>query len=275
MLVRVLQFVIGLALAGGGGWLGWTHRDSFGSLIPPGADGLPLYLLAAIFGVTTGLVFLVSAVHPRPNQRRARADKAAREDAALEKAEAYYSERARAADRDWRAADITPLPEPAPAPVIEPSPKPAPQPEPVIAAPPLQPVAAAPAPKPEAPAVFPAEATLSPIPRAQQSPPAPPKPVPAVAPVSPAAGQSHPKIRAALASGNLAEAGKLLDAARDTAKGMDLAELTALAGDHAQASGEASHARWLWKVALKRFAELDALGTPTAVAVASSLKPAG
>jgi hypothetical protein len=274
MLVRVLQFVIGLALAGGGGWLGWTHRASFGGLMPPGQAGLPLYLLAAIFGVTAGIVFLVSAVHPRPNQRRARAEKTAREDAALEKAEAYYSERNRAADRDWRSADITPLPEPAPAPIVEPLPKPVPppQPEPVAAAPVLQP---APPPKPEAPPVFPAGATLAPIPRAPQPPPVAPKAAPPSAPVSTVAGLSHPAIRAALASGNLAEAGKLLDAARDTAKGMDLAELTALAGDHAQASGETSHARWLWKVALKRFAELDALGTPTAVAVASSLKPAG
>ena len=89
MLVRVLQFLLGAALAGGGGYLAWTHRADASNLFPPGAAGLPLFLLAGAFGVTSGIVFLVSAVHPRSNQKRALAARASREEAALGEADAY------------------------------------------------------------------------------------------------------------------------------------------------------------------------------------------
>lgn len=67
----------------------------------------------------------------------------------------------------------------------------------------------------------------------------------------------------------------MLNAARDTATGLDLAHLTTLAAHHASASGKHSHARWLWRLALKRFGELDAINTPAALAVAESLRTAG
>jgi hypothetical protein len=66
----------------------------------------------------------------------------------------------------------------------------------------------------------------------------------------------------------------MLAAARDTATGMDLALLTALAADHAAVSGRQSHAKWLWRLALKRFGELGALSSDAAKAVAESLRQA-
>lgn len=245
MLLRIVQFVIGAVLGAGGGYLAWTNLDAAGSQILPGPSGLPILLLLGVFGVVAGLVFLVSALHPRPNRRRARAAKEAREDVALQQAEAYYSERTRAADRDWRSGDIAPLPEP-----VAPAPKPAQ----TVAAP------------------FPADATLTPIPRAAEPPPATARPVPTPVAVAPPASGQHAAIRAALAAGQLDEAERLLNAARETAAGLDLAHLTALAGDHARAKGQNTHARWLWRLALKRFGENEAAESPAARAVAESLR---
>ena len=308
MLVRVLQFILGAALAGGGGYLAWTYRDGAASLFPPGAAGLPLLLLAGLFCVTSGIVFLVSAVHPRPNQRRMLAQRAAREDAALGEADAYYSQRARAADRDWRSGDIAPLAPPEPpkpsqpaataataatsaiaplaVPPLEPaepavplkprslsmppaSPKPVAK--PVASSEPVANGASAPPPSP-----FPAQVTLAPLPRAAEPPPAAAAqaPLPASAP-APAADDPHALIRAAINAGKLDEADRMLAAARDSATGMDLALLTALAGDHASVSGKQSHAKWLWRLALKRFGELGDIDSATAKAVAESLRQAG
>jgi hypothetical protein len=254
MLFRVVHFLIGAVLAGGGGYLAWTAPAGAVNLFPPGPSGLPLALLGGLFGVTTGLVFLVSALHPRPNQKRRAAEKVAREDAALTQAEAYYSERSRAADRDWRSADIAPLPTPSPA-----TPVPPPQPPAAAVAPPPPPPPAPP------PNPFPSAVNLNPIPRTQDVAPAP------IAP-TPASEGPYATIRSAIAAGKLAEADKMLNAARDTATGLALAQLTALAGDHAAASGQPGHAKWLWKLALKRFGELDATASPEAVRVAASLR---
>ncbi len=290
MVWRSLQFILGAALAGGGGYLAWLQRDAVGSLLPPGPSGLPLLFLAGMIGVTSGLVFIVSAIHPRPNQRRAREAAAARDEAALQEADHYYSERSRATDRDWRAADITPppvAPQPAVAqPVAPPPPKPVapaaqpvaapapakPAPPPVAAQPVAPPPQAAPQPKPAAPVApapppqtqvvqappanpFPSSVTLAPLPRAE----------------GPVVDQSLAPIRAAIAQGRLPEAERMLHAARETAAGLDLAKLTALAGDHAAALGQPKHARWLWRLAVKRFGEHDALGLPEAKAVLDSL----
>ena len=316
MLVRVLQFLLGAVLAGGGGYLAWVQRaDAVGSF-PPGPSGLPLLLIAGVLGLTSGVVFLVSAVHPRFNQRRAQAVRSARDGAALEAADAYYSGRDRAVDRDWRSGDIAPLAPPAPPP--EPPPPvqpvtavppvivsleaipPAETPEPAApakqrtlsippAAPEAAPQAPIPAPRPVAqtepaangasappPSPFPAQVTLAPLPRAVEPPPAPAPPAPPAASVPPVAADGpHAPIRAAINAGKLDEADRMLAAARDTATGMDLALLTALAGDHAAVSGKQSHAKWLWRLALKRFGELGESSSPAAKAVAESLSKPG
>lgn len=310
MLVRVLQFLVGALLAGGGGYLAWLNRADAANVFPPGPAGLPLMLLVGVAGVTTGVVLLVSGVHPRSRQRRARAARAAREDAALGEAEAYYSDRTRAADRDWRSGDIAPLAPPAPP--SDPPPEP-PQPAETLAAtsnteisPPAKPRSLsvppepqkpiAPAPRPAAkpaasteaapngvapppPSPFPAQVTLAPLPRAAEPPPVPAQSAPATALAGstppPIANDPHAAIRSAIAGGKLEEADRLLAAARENATGLDLALLTALAGDHAAVSGQQSHAKWLWRLALKRFGELGAMESGPAKAVAESLRKAG
>ena len=312
MLVRILQFIVGAALAGGGGYLAWLNLDRFGSIFPPGPAGTPWLLIAGLLSLAAGIVFLVSAVHPRPNRRKALAARAQARDEHLGEADAYYAEAGRAADRDWRSGDIPPpvvpqpaaKPQPAPPPVSEPAPvAPAPAPlatpaptspppapaEPTPAPAPVKAVAAStpapPAPQPivEAPvaardASFPSAATLAPIPLAAEIPPAPvvkPAATPAPESVKAADSDPHAHIRAAIKAGRLDEAERLLDAGRDSAQGLVLADLTGLAGDHAAASGRQSHAKWLWRLAIKRFAEAGALETPGAKAVAESLRTGG
>ena len=63
--------------------------------------------------------------------------------------------------------------------------------------------------------------------------------------------------------------------ARDYATGLALAELTGLAGDHAAAAGRLSNAKWLWRLALKRFGEAGALNSPAARQVSERLRLAG
>ncbi|MEQ1781273.1 MAG: hypothetical protein ABMA14_07930, partial [Hyphomonadaceae bacterium] len=83
-----------------------------------------------------------------------------------------------------------------------------------------------------------------------------------------------PAIRSAIATGNLAGAEQMLNAARESATGLDLAHLTALAGDHAAAAGQQSHAKWLWRLAAKRFSENGAAGSPDALRIAALIAPA-
>lgn len=66
----------------------------------------------------------------------------------------------------------------------------------------------------------------------------------------------------------------MLNAERDRVQGLALAELTGLAGDHAAAAGRASHAKWLWRRALSRFGELNAMDVHAARAVAEKLRTA-
>lgn len=333
MLVRILQFVIGALLAGGGGYLAWTYRTAGMSVFPPELTGMPWLVIAGVFGVCAGVVFLVSAVHPRPKTRAREAARAKRREETLGAAEAYYSSkdsaRDRAADSDWRSGEIAPPAEPvaqpapelvkmvepvrvAPAMAAEKVGKPAPEKavlaaEPVVAAVAPAPAAPAPAAKPVAtsappepvfPPLFPSTATLAPIPKASEPPPAPVTEKPAaapvveakaevvaeaepdVAPVAEAVAETAPAspfgaIRTALAAGKIDDAEKLLNAARETAQGITLAELTGLAGDHAAAAGRISNAKWLWRLALKRFSELGAMDTPAAQAVSESLRVAG
>lgn len=288
MLVRILQFLVGAVLGGGGGYLAWLHRFEFGAVFPPGPGGPPWMLVIGILGVVTGIVFLVSAVHPRPNQRAALAARAQQRDAHLNEAETYYAEAGRAADRDWRSGDIPPPAAPAPvapapvapaAPVME---APVADPAPVVVAPPPPPKPAPPPPPPIAPvteapppppSTFPSTASLAPLPQAAEPPPSP---VTSPASVAPPVGPGlHDSIRAAISDGRLEEAERLLEAGRETAEGVALAELTGLAGDHAAAAGRQSHAKWLWRLAIKRFGEAGAIDTPAGRAVAESLRTSG
>lgn len=367
MLVRILQFLIGALLAGGGGYLAWTQRTANLNVFPPDTGGMPWLVIAGVFGLCAGVVFLVSAVHPRPKTRAREAARAKRRKETLGAAESYYSQRQtqrdRAADSDWRSGDIPPPVEP----VAPPAPEPVRMVEPVrVAVPvaekpaaekptaekiekpvaekqvvtaPVAPVAVASAPAPAAkpvatsappepvfPPLFPSTATLKPIPKASEAPPtlvlekpvAPPvveakadarvevKDVAEVEDQPEAQLEAQPEekpeakleakaqekhgavngeavkpaasfgaIRTALAAGKIDDAEKLLNTARETAQGLQLAELTGLAGDHAAAAGRISNAKWLWRLALKRFGELGAMDTPAAQAVSERLRVTG
>ena len=329
MLARIIQFLIGAAFGAGGGYLVWTHRAEMDLLFPPGPEGLPLMLMAGVGAASLGLVFLVSAIAPRPKRTARLQAAAARRAETLRAADSYYAERSRAADRDWRSGKLpphTPAPvSPQPArPVLDPlfdaapmqaeepeaGPDPLFDPEPVrvpelasasaapIAEPPVaRPAAAKPVATsiPPAPVVFPSTATLAPIPRSSDPPPQAMVPPPAPAPdapialaqmaahaAAPAAAADEPEqatdfaaIRAAIRDGRLEEADRLLNASREVASGLALAELTGLAGDHAAAAGRQSNAKWLWRLALKRFGEEGALDTPAARQVSERLRLAG
>jgi hypothetical protein len=161
-------------------------------------------------------------------------------------------------------------------------------------APAAEPAARSAAAKPVAtsvpPMVFPSTATLAPIPKSADPPQAMPPPSPAretsvgiapMAPVAaPAAGEPEgasdfADIRAAIRDGRLEDADRLLNASRETATGLALAELTGLAGDHAAAAGRQSNAKWLWRLALKRFGEEGGLDSAAARRVSERLRLAG
>ncbi len=263
MLVRIVHFLIGALLGGGGGYLAWSQRELAPTLFPPGPDGAPWLLIAGVLGALAGLVFLVTAVMPRPKRAAALAAAAADRQATISAADTYYAERARAADRDWRGGDIPAAAAVRPAePVLRTAP---PSPEP--AAPTLKPVASS-APPASVATPFPATATLAPIPAAAVPPPAPV----AVPVATPVATSAFGAIRAAISEGRLEEADKLLTTGRETAQGIELAELTGLAGDHAAAAGRQSNAKWLWRLALKRFGELGAMDSPAAKDVSERLR---
>ena len=108
-----------------------------------------------------------------------------------------------------------------------------------------------------------------------------PSPAPLTAAAPPAANAEPEEatafadIRAAIAAGRLEDADRLLNASRETATGLALAELTGLAGDQAAAAGRESNAKGLWRLALKRFGEEGALDSPAARQVSERLKRAG
>lgn len=293
MIVRILFLLLGLAATGAGGVLGWMNRGLAGAVFPADASRAPWPLVGAVALVAFGLVFLVAGLLPRKDTRRAADAKAAEHEAKLREADTYYATQTapaapdHPADRDWRSADLPPaappMPElprtvaPPPAPVAPPLPDPAPPvaplPEPPVMPPPVA-----------ALAVFPAAATLAPIPAAADPPP--PAPAPTVAPAPappaapPAAAPASPldQIREALAGNRLEEADRLLaeERTRLSSAGdgdpVALATLTGLAGDHAAADGRTGGAKWLWRLALQRFAKADAIGSAEARAVAERLR---
>jgi hypothetical protein len=326
MLVRLVHFVIGLALGAGGGYLVWTYRASANApLFPPGPEGLPWLVIAGLAAAIAGLVFLVAAVIPRPKRAAQKAAAAAWRESKLSEADTYYAKTKDAPqDRDWRSGLIPPEPKPQPAPEppkpepiksepprseparleparpepIKPEPvaKPAPAANPIAstddlfepvapAAPSAQPaplepmmtvVSARPAAgKPTATGIppegaatpFPSAATLAPIPRSSDPPPPP-----AAANAAPVVAGGYEAIRAAITEGRLDEADRMLTAEKDRAQGEALAELTGLAGDHAAAAGRQSNAKWLWRLALKRFGECNAMNSPAARAVSERLR---
>ncbi|MEM6627539.1 MAG: hypothetical protein AAF719_12615, partial [Pseudomonadota bacterium] len=86
------------------------------------------------------------------------------------------------------------------------------------------------------------------------------------------------KARSALVDGRLDETDAFLAEGRRAllSKGegpsVDLAELTAVAGDHAAAAGRPGGAKWLWRLALQRFAEVGAIDSDVAQSVSERLR---
>lgn len=275
---RIIHFLIGAVAAGVGGFVVWMHRDSAAAIFPPADGEAPWLLILGLAAASAGVVFLVSAIAPRPKRAARLAAEAARRQEALAAADAYYAERSRAADRDWRSGDLPPPVQPQMA--IEPAPEEAARP-PALALqePPasLKPVASSVPPEAPAHQPFPASATLAPIPKSVDPPPRP-MVVAATTEAAdsptqePEASGRFAPIREAIAEGRLDEADRMLSTERETAAGEALAELTGLAGDHAAAAGRQSNAKWLWRLALKRFGEADAMTSPAARAVAERLR---
>ena len=265
-MVRIIQLVISAGLLGAGGWLGWLTGASAGALFPPGPDGPPWLMVLALLFLAGGVVFLVSGLHPRPNRAAAIAARAEEDEARLRAAGDYYAQAGGAADRDWRSGALSP-------PVASPAPAPEGEADAVVA---VSGAVRNGAVTSEAvrggAASFPSGASLRPIPSAAEPPPAPPSSQ-VVAP--PAASGPYEAVRAAIREGRLSEAERMLETERETAEGVGLAELTGLGGDHAAAAGRPSHARWLWRLAMKRFGEAGAIDSPAARAVAESLRTSG
>ncbi|MEZ5937995.1 MAG: hypothetical protein R3C52_07220 [Hyphomonadaceae bacterium] len=98
----------------------------------------------------------------------------------------------------------------------------------------------------------------------------PTPPVAAPAPVS----TRFTNVRDAIDTARLEEAERLfwIERARVFEDAMGLAELTGLAGDRAVAAGRPSEAKWLWRLALQRFAEAGAISDPAAREVSERLR---
>ncbi len=170
----------------------------------------------------------------------------------------------------------------------EPEPAVAPRPAPAASLEPDQPLAARP---------FPAPISAQTIPRATDTPPAAPAAPARAAPSArdPAAASSTPQagtpaangaggdpaledIRTAIAQNRLEEADKLLATTRkrlsndEGSHAIELAQLTGLAGDHAAADGRLGSAKWLWRLALQRFAAAGAIDNPAAREVSERMR---
>lgn len=136
---------------------------------------------------------------------------------------------------------------------------------------------------PEAPADAPELAPPeleAPVPETSEFAPteldAPPEPDLAAAPAAPAPADNFPRlepVREAIRENDLERADMLLASLRRDliAEGdensPELAELTALAGDHAYAAGRVGGAKWLWKLARQRYDEAGAGDTVLALKV--------
>lgn len=146
---------------------------------------------------------------------------------------------------------------------------------------------------------FPAPGATSVIPRAQDAPPpvtASPSTAGAstnpstvasapanadTAPAAPLVISGDPAledIRSAIEQNRLEDADRLLAATRKrmnedgVSNPAELAQLTGLAGDHAAADGRLGSAKWLWRLALQRFAAAGAIDDPAARAVSERMR---
>ncbi|MBI1360766.1 MAG: hypothetical protein GC155_10865 [Alphaproteobacteria bacterium] len=265
-MVRIIQLVIGAVLAGAGAYLTWLNRAHAPQLFPPDPHNAPWILVAGLGALVVGLVALVGAAIPGRGRKLRLAEEAARREAALQAADAYYAERARAADRDWRSGDLPPgpvvhapppvPPEPAPEPVApEPEPPravhrdPAPPqpepPEPAVAETPRPPAPEKAPPLPEpvvaaaAPRGFPSAATLAPIPKSVSEPV---PPVTTAAP-SPAAEPVARQPAASMAAVAAAPAPSPTEAAPDGAFGAIRAAISANELDEADRALNEERAR--------------------------------
>lgn len=120
MVWRVLRFLAGAGVAGGGGYLVWTHRGEASALYPFVMETAPWWLIGGLGMLVLGMVSLISSLLPSASSHK-RAEKAARHEAHLRDADTFYAQRARAVERDWRAGDLPPEPAPAAPPPPEPS----------------------------------------------------------------------------------------------------------------------------------------------------------
>lgn len=168
--------------------------------------------------------------------------------------------------------------------------------------PPSEPALSPPSPAVSPPATTPALESAIPlrpfpgptgtIPRATELPPAissqpslPPAPSPVtdVSAAQPEDGatsgaKSFEDIRGAISENRLEEADRMLTETRkrlnespDT-QPIEIALLTGLAGDHAAADGRLGSAKWLWRLALQRFAAAGAIDDPAARAVSERMR---
>jgi hypothetical protein len=288
MVMRIVQILAGAALAAAGGYFGWMIGIFRTPIFPPESSLAAWPALLSLFLASAGAALLAYGVSPRTAERKRLAEEAARRQAALEAADAYYASKTRAADRDWRSGDLppptptrdTPLGDANAHNVSSPPSIEAIEPEPATTTPDVAP---APSPQSETAPLSatsleaetielgePTEAAPKTAPETQDPPP----------PASSSASAISPLrlIRDAIASGDLDEAERLLAEERNRlsaagdAERLALAELTGLAGDHAAAAGRVGSAKWLWRLALQRFAAADAIGAPTARDVSERLR---
>lgn len=284
MLMRAVHILAGTIMATAGGYLAWIMGTLRTPVFPPesGISAWPAILSLLLASV--GLSWLGYGLSPRTAERSRKIEEAARRQAALEAADAYYASKTRAANRDWRSGD---LPPPAPRQSAddqnskaEPAPSP---PSPMGTAPPLPDIETAPSTSIEAEtAAFPqamhTETSQEPDHAVEAQSPS--SGIQTQEPIPSATSGASPLrlIRDAIAAGDLDRAELLLGEERDRlsaagdAERMALAELTGLAGDHAAAAGRIGSAKWLWRLALQRFAAADAIGASSARDVSERLR---
>ncbi len=86
------------------------------------------------------------------------------------------------------------------------------------------------------------------------------------------------EIRQAITENRLRDADRMLTETRrqfneaPETNPVELAQLTGLAGDHAAADGRLGSAKWLWRLALQRFAAAGAIDDPSARAVSERMR---